>query len=58
MIDKLKLRRDELRELFQRTSNTLEQLRGAIAVCDQLIEDMDKPNDVETVNSTERQLPS
>lgn len=57
MID-LQKKRDELQEVLKQTAIQLEQLRGAIALCDQLIEEAMKPDDVETVNSAERQLPS
>lgn len=58
MIEKLQAKRAELQTALKETAIQLEQLRGAIALCDQLIEEAMKTDDVEALNSSERQLPS
>lgn len=56
MIEKLQQRREELQKMLQQTAIQLEQLRGAISLCDQLI--AEATNDMEAVNNSERQLPT
>ena len=58
MIERLRRRREELQELLRNTAIQLEQVRGALAFCNELIQAAEGNGlDVQAASSNERKDP-